>query len=200
MRCPPSGIKPKETCLEPIPKSPEEDNKAGELDKAQEILCVVLPADEDPTLRPASTTPSVVHSSFAAVAAMVGNTPFALGGGSVSAAAEQLHPHLDPQRTQGALRVTRKLPSAPDIRAGEGRTPCRRNVGDVTLQLRDYPRGHQGGAHEPSHCIVGRGRCLDCYFNCRRSCAWLRTRHVLQRATLRAAGRRRLSSTPPSLR
>ena len=139
---PPSGIKPKETCLEPIPKSPEEDNKAGGLDKAQEILCVVLPADEDPTLRPASTTPSVVHSSFAVVAAMVGNTPFALGGGSVSAAAEQLHPHLDPQRTQGALRVTRKLPSAPDIRADEGRTPCRRNVGDVTLQ-RDYPRGHQ---------------------------------------------------------
>jgi hypothetical protein len=130
----------------------------------------------------------------------LGTTPFALGGGSVSAAAEQLHPHLDPQRTQGALRVTRKLPSAPDIRADEGRTPCRRNVGDVTLQLRDYPRGHQGGAHEPSHCIVGRGRCLDCYFNCRRSCAWLRARHVLQRATLRAAGRRRLSSTPPSLR
>ena len=32
------------------------------------------------------------------------------------------------------------------------------------------------------------------------SCAWLRTRHVLQRATLRGAGRRRLSCTPPSLR
>jgi hypothetical protein len=36
--------------LEPISKSPEEDNKAGELDKTQEVLCVVLPADEDPTL------------------------------------------------------------------------------------------------------------------------------------------------------
>jgi len=37
-------------CLEPISKSPEEDNEAGELDKTQEVLCVVLPADEDPTL------------------------------------------------------------------------------------------------------------------------------------------------------
>ena len=92
---------------------------------------------------------------------------------------------------QHALTTARLQPD-------EGRTPCRRNVGDVTL--RDYPRGHQGGAHEPNHCIVGRGRGLDCYFNCRRSCAWLRARHVLQRATLRAAGRRRLSSTPPSLR
>src|SRR6266498_6132370 len=36
--------------LEPISKSPEEDNKAGELDKAEEVLGVVLPADEDATL------------------------------------------------------------------------------------------------------------------------------------------------------
>jgi hypothetical protein len=36
--------------LEPISKSPEEDNEAGELDKAQEVLCVILPANEDPTL------------------------------------------------------------------------------------------------------------------------------------------------------
>jgi hypothetical protein len=36
--------------LEPISKSPEEDNEAGELDKTQEVLCVVLPADKDPTL------------------------------------------------------------------------------------------------------------------------------------------------------
>jgi len=33
--------------LEPISKSPEEDNEAGELSKAQEILGLVLPADGD---------------------------------------------------------------------------------------------------------------------------------------------------------
>jgi uncharacterized membrane protein HdeD (DUF308 family) len=31
--------------LEPISKSPEQDNEAGELNKAQEVLGVVLPAD-----------------------------------------------------------------------------------------------------------------------------------------------------------
>ena len=34
----------------PILKSSEEDNEAGELDKAEEVLSVVLPADEDATL------------------------------------------------------------------------------------------------------------------------------------------------------
>src|SRR6516225_4156025 len=37
-------------CLEPISKSPEEDNEAGELNKAQEILGIVLPSDEDSAL------------------------------------------------------------------------------------------------------------------------------------------------------
>src|SRR5262249_9822919 len=36
--------------LEPISKSPEEDNEAGKLNKAQEILGMVLPADEDSAL------------------------------------------------------------------------------------------------------------------------------------------------------
>jgi hypothetical protein len=36
--------------LEPISKSPEEDNEAGELNKAQEILGMVLPTDEDSAL------------------------------------------------------------------------------------------------------------------------------------------------------
>jgi hypothetical protein len=31
--------------LEPISKSPEEDDKAGELDKTEEVLCVELPTD-----------------------------------------------------------------------------------------------------------------------------------------------------------
>jgi hypothetical protein len=37
-------------CLEPISKLSEEDNEAGELDKAEEVLSVVVPADEDATL------------------------------------------------------------------------------------------------------------------------------------------------------
>src|SRR6266700_3717508 len=37
-------------CLEPISKSFEEDNEAGKLDKAEEIVGVVLPANEDPAL------------------------------------------------------------------------------------------------------------------------------------------------------
>jgi hypothetical protein len=36
--------------LEPISKSPEEDNEAGELNKAQEIPGMVLPTDEDSAL------------------------------------------------------------------------------------------------------------------------------------------------------
>src|SRR4029077_5797391 len=37
--------------LEPISKSPEEDDEAGELDKTEEVLCVEPPADEDATLQ-----------------------------------------------------------------------------------------------------------------------------------------------------
>ncbi len=36
--------------LEPVSKSPEEDNEAGELNKAKEVLGVVLPTDEDAPL------------------------------------------------------------------------------------------------------------------------------------------------------
>ena len=36
--------------LEPISKSFEEDNEAGKLDKAEEIVGVVLPTNEDPAL------------------------------------------------------------------------------------------------------------------------------------------------------
>jgi len=34
----------------PFSKSSEEDDEAGELDKAEEVLSVVLPADQDATL------------------------------------------------------------------------------------------------------------------------------------------------------
>ena len=36
--------------LEPISKSSEEDNEAGELNEAEEVLGVILPADEDAAL------------------------------------------------------------------------------------------------------------------------------------------------------
>ena len=36
--------------LEPISKSSEEDNEAGELDKTEDVLGVILPADEDAAL------------------------------------------------------------------------------------------------------------------------------------------------------
>jgi hypothetical protein len=37
-------------CFEPISKLFEEDNEAGKLDKAKEIVGVVLPANKDPAL------------------------------------------------------------------------------------------------------------------------------------------------------
>jgi hypothetical protein len=36
--------------LEPISKSPEEDNEAGKLDKAEQVLGVIFPPDEDAAL------------------------------------------------------------------------------------------------------------------------------------------------------
>jgi hypothetical protein len=36
--------------LEPISKSSEEDNEASELDESEEVLGVILPADEDAAL------------------------------------------------------------------------------------------------------------------------------------------------------
>jgi hypothetical protein len=36
--------------LEPISKLPEEDNEAGKLNEAKEVLWMIFPSDEDPTL------------------------------------------------------------------------------------------------------------------------------------------------------
>jgi len=91
-------------------------------------------------------------------------------------------------------------------RARECRIPCRRDElsyainGGLPRRRTTKEAHYQGGAHEPSHCFVRRDRCLDRYLNCRGSCAGLRTRLVLQRATLRAAARHGLSATPPSSR
>jgi hypothetical protein len=46
----PTSSRGSKSLLEPISKSPEEDNEAGELNKAQEILGMVLPADKDSAL------------------------------------------------------------------------------------------------------------------------------------------------------
>ena len=46
----PRRSKSAKVVLEPISKSFEKDNEAGELDKAEEIVGVVLPANEDPAL------------------------------------------------------------------------------------------------------------------------------------------------------
>ena len=43
-------LPPENGQLEPISKSFEEDNEAGKLDKAEEIVGVVLPTNEDPAL------------------------------------------------------------------------------------------------------------------------------------------------------
>jgi hypothetical protein len=52
--------------LEPISKSFEEDNEAGKLDKAEEIVGVVLPANEDPALPLKSRRRSARRASVAA--------------------------------------------------------------------------------------------------------------------------------------
>ena len=45
-----SALGPGDILLEPISKSPEEDNEAGELNEAKEVLWMIFPSDEDPAL------------------------------------------------------------------------------------------------------------------------------------------------------
>jgi len=45
-----SALKISLVLLEPVSKLFEEDNEAGKLDKAEEIVGVVLPSNEDPAL------------------------------------------------------------------------------------------------------------------------------------------------------
>ena len=72
--------------LEPISKSFEEDHEAGELDEAEEVLAVVLPADEDaalpldpgeeafddPTPRVAAEPPPILSERFSCDGAVRG--------------------------------------------------------------------------------------------------------------------------------
>jgi hypothetical protein len=56
------------TCLEPISKSPEEDNEASELYEAEEVLGVVFPTDEDAAL-PLNPSKEALHEPASHIAA-----------------------------------------------------------------------------------------------------------------------------------
>ena len=45
-----SGVTDTKAWLEPTSKLPEEDNEAGELNEAKEVLWMIFPSDEDPAL------------------------------------------------------------------------------------------------------------------------------------------------------
>ena len=54
--------------LEPISKSPEEDNEASELYEAEEVVGVVFPTDEDAAL-PLNPSKEALHESASHIAA-----------------------------------------------------------------------------------------------------------------------------------
>src|SRR5437868_15473415 len=56
------------TTLEPISKSPEEDNEASELYEAEEVLGVVFPTDEDAAL-PLNPSKEALHEPASHIAA-----------------------------------------------------------------------------------------------------------------------------------
>src|SRR5262249_6576665 len=55
-------------CLEPISKSPEEDNEASELYEAEEVPGVVFPTDEDAAL-PLNPSKEALHEPASHIAA-----------------------------------------------------------------------------------------------------------------------------------
>src|SRR5262249_54491725 len=55
-------------CLEPISKSPEEDNEASELYEAEEVVGVVFPTDEDAAL-PLNPSKEALHEPTSHIAA-----------------------------------------------------------------------------------------------------------------------------------
>jgi hypothetical protein len=59
---------PDDTILEPISKSPEEDNEASELYETEEVLGVVFPADEDAAL-PLNPSKEALHKPASHIAA-----------------------------------------------------------------------------------------------------------------------------------
>jgi len=55
-------------CLEPVSKSPEEDNEASELYEAEEVLGIVFPTDEDAAL-PLNPSKEALHEPASHIAA-----------------------------------------------------------------------------------------------------------------------------------
>src|SRR5262249_38724796 len=55
-------------CLEPISKSPKEDNEASELYEAEEVVGVVFPTDEDAAL-PLNPSKEALHEPTSHIAA-----------------------------------------------------------------------------------------------------------------------------------
>ena len=62
------GVKRSRELLEPISKSPEEDNEASELYEAEEVLGVVFPTDEDAAL-PLNPSKEALHEPASHIAA-----------------------------------------------------------------------------------------------------------------------------------
>src|SRR5215467_12970711 len=82
-------------CLEPISKSLEEDYQASELDKAEEVLWVILPPDEDATL-PLNPCEEALHHP----APCVSPQPASIFGGRPAAIGAVRRDHLDAVSTQ----------------------------------------------------------------------------------------------------
>src|SRR5262249_6305027 len=76
--------------LEPISKSPEEDNEAGELYEAEEVLGVVFPTDEDAAL-PLNPSKEALHEPASHIAAQ----PSPILRGRLASVAAMRRDHLD---------------------------------------------------------------------------------------------------------
>ena len=62
------GLRRATECLEPISKSPEEDNEASELYETEGVLGVVFPTDEDAAL-PLNPSKEALHEPASHIAA-----------------------------------------------------------------------------------------------------------------------------------
>src|SRR5262249_37747807 len=77
-------------CLEPISKSPEEDNEASELYEAEEVPGVVFPTDEDAAL-PLNPSKEELHEPASHIAAQ----PSPILRGRLASVAAMRRDHLD---------------------------------------------------------------------------------------------------------
>src|SRR6516225_11655177 len=77
-------------CLEPISKSPEEDNEASELYEAEEVPGVVFPTDEDAAL-PLNPSKEALHEPASHIAAQ----PSPILRGRLASVAAMRRDHLD---------------------------------------------------------------------------------------------------------